>query len=423
MSLMSWVMQSNYKRIGDYIRLVDERNSDLSISTLLGLSINKVFIPSVANTVGTDMANYKIIRKSQFSCSLMQVRRDKKIPVALLRDFDEAIISQAYPVFEIIDIEQLLPEYLMMWMSRSEFDRQACFLAVGGVRGSLEWEDFCNMELPIPSPQKQREIVREYHTVTDRIKLNETLNQKLEETAQAIYQQWFVDFEFPDENGNPYKSSGGEMEWCKELELEIPKRWIAGELSSLIDVKNGYAFKSDEFSNKGDLPIIKIKNIDAPNINLNDCQYYNNKINSKLEKYIVENGDILISMTGSHANQMNSAVGKVGRYQERFTSLLNQRVGNLSPLINCKFYVFFFITLKETHLKLLMGATGSANQANISPEQIKNLKVIIPLDLVLNKFEKSINIIMKNYDLVFLENKVLNNFQRILLSKIATVEG
>jgi very-short-patch-repair endonuclease/restriction endonuclease S subunit len=189
--------KSNYRKIGDFIELVDERNRDLSITLLLGLTVNKIFIPSVANTIGTDMANYKIIRKGQFACSIMQVRRDKKMPVALLKDFDEAIISQAYPVFEIKDETELLPEYLMMWFSRSEFDREACFYAVGGVRGSLEWDDFLNMELPIPSIEKQRAIVKEYNTVVNRIKLNEELNQKLEETAQALYKHWFVDFEFP----------------------------------------------------------------------------------------------------------------------------------------------------------------------------------------------------------------------------------
>src|SRR5690606_11921966 len=143
-------MRSNYKRIGDYIRLVDERNVDLEVTTLLGLSITKQFIPSVANIVSTDMKNYKIIRKNQFACSVMQVRRDGKLPVALLRNFDEAIISQAYPVFEVVDATLLLPEYLMMWFTRSEFDRQATFHAVGGVRGSLEWEDFMDFKMPIP---------------------------------------------------------------------------------------------------------------------------------------------------------------------------------------------------------------------------------------------------------------------------------
>ena len=170
-------MKSNYKRIGDHIKLVDERNRGLRITQLLGLSISKQFIPSVANIIGTDMENYKIIRKNQFACSTMQVRRDKKMPVALLQNIDEAIISQAYPVFEVKDEKQLLPEYLMMWFTRSEFDREACFHAVGGVRGSLEWEDFENLQLPIPSITKQREIVQEYNTIQKRIALNQQLIQ------------------------------------------------------------------------------------------------------------------------------------------------------------------------------------------------------------------------------------------------------
>jgi type I restriction enzyme S subunit len=158
-------MKSNYKNIGDHIRLVDERNKGLQVKQLLGLSISKQFIPSVANIIGTDMENYKIIRKNQFACSTMQVRRDKKMPVALLQEVDEAIISQAYPIFEVKDPKALLPEYLMMWFTRSEFDREACFHAVGGVRGSLEWEDFENLQLPIPHPDKQKEIVKEYNVI------------------------------------------------------------------------------------------------------------------------------------------------------------------------------------------------------------------------------------------------------------------
>ena len=179
----------SYRKIGDLIQLVDVRNKDLSITHLVGLTINKKFIPSVANTIGTDMSNYKIIRKNQFACSTMQVRRDKKMPIALLEEFDVAIISQAYPVFEVIDEKELLPEYLMLWFSRSEFDREACFHAVGGVRGSLEWEDFCNMELPVPSIKKQREIVAQYQAVASKIKVNEQICEKLEATAQTLYKQ------------------------------------------------------------------------------------------------------------------------------------------------------------------------------------------------------------------------------------------
>ena len=221
-------MRSSYRKIGEYIQLVDERNKGLQVQQLLGLSISKQFIPSVANIIGTDMENYKIIRRNQFACSTMQVRRDKKMPVALLQEVDEAIISQAYPVFEVKDPSELLPEYLMMWFTRSEFDREACFNAVGGVRGSLEWEDFCAMQFPIPTITKQREIVKEYNVIQNRIALNQQLIKKLEETAQAIYKQWFVDFEFPDENGKPYKSSGGEMVlMCQHFSGHVVKQQFA----------------------------------------------------------------------------------------------------------------------------------------------------------------------------------------------------
>lgn len=102
MFLKLWAM--SYRKIGDLIQVVDQRNRDLAITHLVGLTINKKFIPSVANIIGTDMANYKLIRKNQFACSTMQVRRDKKMPIALLKEFDIAIISQAYPIVVLFQL-------------------------------------------------------------------------------------------------------------------------------------------------------------------------------------------------------------------------------------------------------------------------------------------------------------------------------
>ena len=180
------------KRLGDYIREVDVRNRNLEVTKLVGLTIDKSFIPSVANVIGTDLSKYKIIRKEQFACSLMQVSRDGKVPIAMLEE-REAIMSPAYPVFEVFDTTKLLPQYLMMWFSRKEFDREASFYAVGGVRGSLTWEDFCDMTLPIPPIEQQQKIVAEYEAITHRIRLNEQIITKLEETAQALYRKMFVD--------------------------------------------------------------------------------------------------------------------------------------------------------------------------------------------------------------------------------------
>lgn len=158
-------MKSNFKRLGDYIHLVDERNSDLSIKRLLGINITKNFMPSVANTSETDLSKYKIIRKGQFAYSAMQVGRDETIRVALFNQKKPAIISPAYLVFEVLDSSVLLPEFLMMWFQRPESDRYGWFISDGSVRSSLEWERFCEIEIPVPHINEQRKFVALYNSL------------------------------------------------------------------------------------------------------------------------------------------------------------------------------------------------------------------------------------------------------------------
>lgn len=172
-------MKSNYKPLEELVERVDERNTDGTITELIGVSIDKCFIKSVANTNGTDLTKYKIIRKNYFAVSLMQVSRDEKIPVAMLEDYDAAIMSPAYPIFRVKDSDIILPEYLDMWFKRPEFDREAAFIAVGGVRGSMPWEEFAKMQLPVPSIDEQREIVNSYKAITDRIALKRQINNNL----------------------------------------------------------------------------------------------------------------------------------------------------------------------------------------------------------------------------------------------------
>lgn len=128
-----------YKTIEELVTRVDERNSDGIVSELIGVSIDKCFIKSVANTNGTDLSKYKIIRKNDFAVSLMQVSRDGKIPVARLEEYEEAIMSPAYPIFRVKDKNILLPEYLEMWFKRPEFDREAAFIAVALKTNNYDW--------------------------------------------------------------------------------------------------------------------------------------------------------------------------------------------------------------------------------------------------------------------------------------------
>ncbi len=182
-------MRSRYKKIGSFVKQVNVRNRDLSVTNLQGININKFFMPSVANTNGTDLSKYKVVSQKQFAFNPMHVGRDEVLPISMLEEQESVIVSPAYIVFKVKDESQLLPEYLMMWCRRPEFDRNAWFTTDSSVRGGFSWKDFCDLTFPVPSIEKQREIVREYHAIVDRIKLNEQLNQKLEETAQAIYKR------------------------------------------------------------------------------------------------------------------------------------------------------------------------------------------------------------------------------------------
>lgn len=184
-------MKSNYKKLGGYIRQVDERNKDLRVKRLLGVSISKVFIDSIANLNGTEMNYYKIVKRNQFAYGPVTSRNGEKVSIACLNNEDECIISSSYAVFEIIDTTKLLPEYLMLWFKRPEFDRYARFHSHGSVREIFGWDELCNVELPIPSLQRQKEIVDAYETIESRIKLKRQINDNLEAQALAVFDNMF----------------------------------------------------------------------------------------------------------------------------------------------------------------------------------------------------------------------------------------
>lgn len=380
-------MQSTFKPIGKYIRLVDVRNKDLAVELLLGLTINKQFIPSVANTVGANMANYKVIKKGQFACSIMQVRRDKKMPVALLDDFDEAIISQAYPVFEVIDETELLPEYLMMWFSRSEFDREACFYAVGGVRGSLEWEDFCNMQLPVPSIEKQRAIVKEYNAVVNRIKLNEQLNQKLEEIAQALYKHWFV-----DDN--------------EEYQEKI-------KLNSLVSTQYGYTEKA--ISEKIGPKFLRITDIAQSRIDWTNVPFCPISKND-FEKYKLNPGDIVVARTGATAGY-GKRLHK--NFPEAvFASFLVRLIPN-----NPEWSYFLGLTIDNQNYRdfIISNAQGSA-QPQANAQLLTSLEISKPDFSRIMEFNRMVEPIFDTIERNQLENLKLDELREIVLSKMTQAE-
>ena len=237
-------MKSNYKRLGAFIEFYNVRAielvENLDIESIRGISsISKSFIKTRANLVGVVADKYKVVTKDCFAYNPNTARMGDKIPIALNITKDIILVSSIYPTFRIEKTEKLDPEYLMMWFRRPEFDRYARYKSHGSAREVFDIDEMNELILPIPSIEKQQEIVREYKIIQNRITLTNQLITRLEETAQAIYKQWFVDFEFPDENGKPYKSNDGKMVWCEELEKEIPVGWEYKPFTTVLKLSGG----------------------------------------------------------------------------------------------------------------------------------------------------------------------------------------
>lgn len=338
--------KENYRRLGDYIREVDVRNRDLEVKELVGLTINKAFIPSVANTIGTDLSNYKVIRKEQFACSLMQVSRDGKMPVAMFEG-ECAIMSPAYPMFEVVDKNILLPQYLMMWFSRNEFDREASFYAVGGVRGSLTWQDFCDMTLPIPPIEQQRKIVTEYEAVSRRIRLNEQVIARLEETAQALYHKMFVDG-IDKENLPEGWRMGTIGEFCKETK--------SGGTPSRSNIKFWNTpqyrwLKSGEVSN---------------NIIFDTEEYISEDALNGSSAKVIPEGTVVMAMYGATASQVAYLACQTTTNQACCNMIANS--------FEEAAYLYFHCLFKQGEIKRI--ANGGA-QENLSQELICTQPMII----------------------------------------------
>lgn len=408
-------MKSNYKRLGNYIGVIDKRNRNLEIENLIGLSIQKKFIPSISNTIGTDMSTYRILNQNQFSYCSVTSRNGEKITIALYQEEKTAMVSQAYDVFEITNAKELLPEYLMMWFRRPEFDRYARFMSHGSVREMFSWEDMCEVMLPVPHPDKQKEIVKEYNTIVNRIALNNQLIQKLEETAQAIYKQWFVDFEFPNEQGKPYKSNGGEMAFNEEFQIEIPKSWSFNEIKDFGKIITGKTPSSetpDHFGNEmpfvtpGDFSQYGKFAIGAErNLSIKGVKNLNNKI--------LPRGSVIVTCIGSD-------MGKVVLASE--DCITNQQMNSIIP--NEIFYSeYLYHKLKSIGHELKSMAMGGSTMPMLSKSEFEVVKILQPDNDAMKRYYSILKPLSeRNLTTSKLTNASLQ-LKDLLLSKLATIEN
>lgn len=373
---------STYKRLGDYIREVDVRNTDLKINKLVGLTIAKAFIPSVANTIGTDLSRYKIIKENQFACSLMQVSRDGKMPVAVFKG-EDAIMSPAYPIFEICN-DDLLPDYLQMWFSRSEFDREAVFYAVGGVRGSLDWNDFMDMKIPVPSLEEQRSIVSRYKAIETRIANNKQTIAKLEDAAQALYRKMFVD----------------------DVDVEnLPDGWrmgCLGEVCSKIGSGSTPKGGKDSYLSEG-ISLIRSMNVFDFYFEREDLAHITESQAKALDSVTVQEKDILLNITGA----------SVGRCCMVPTDILPARVNQHVMIIraneiNYQIFLLYQINSERTKRNLLSASESGSTREALTKGEVEMQKILIPAESDIEKFSKMVEPLIKHSQILNIENLKMN---------------
>ena len=388
-------MKEGYRFLGEYIRQVDIRNKEGKKENLLGVSVQKQFIQSIANTVGTDFTKYKIVKKGQFTYIPDTSRRGDKIAIALLEDYEEGLVSNVYTVFEVIDTEKLLPEYLMLWFSRPEFDRYARFKSHGSVREVMDWEEMCKVELPVPDIEKQRKIVKAYKTITDRIALKQKINDNLEETAQSLFQEQFA--AFYNEN-------------------ELPDGYSIATLDSLCSIKGGKRLPAD-----GELldtptahPYIRVRDLGSNRYVCltNQFQYIDEETHSAISRYIVNTNDIVISIVGT--------IGLIGKIH---TSLNNANLTeNCVKLANIHTvtpdYLYYTLCYKK-QIKEIELLTVGAVQSKLPMYNIQSMKILVPPAEVIEDFQHKFDIFNEQIEANTIEIQRLYELQSVLLAKLA----
>lgn len=392
-------MKSNYKVLATYIEPVNQLNVGMEVKELLGISNQKFFQNSHTNTIDIDLQTYRIVRTNQFAYNRATTRNGDKISIAL-RQGNDCIVSPSYRIFRSKDENQLDSEYLMMWFRRPEFDRYARFKSHGSAHEFFEYDQMCQVELPIPHIDKQREIVKEYNTIQNRIALNQLLIQKLEETAQAIYREWFVD----------------------GIDLEnLPKGWRIDKLKNLCNKIGSGSTPSggkESYFTSG-ISLIRSTNIFDYSFSFEDLAFINDVQADKLKNVEIKENDILFNITGVSVARCCMVPSNV------LPARVNQHVMIIRPenKLNISFYLLLNLCSTDSKKTFLgISQSGSTREA-ITKSEIEEFEIVVPDSYKLREFENKMKIIFSIKDLKSLENQKLIELKELLLSKLATIEN
>lgn len=357
--------RDQYKRLGDYIHQIDVRNKDLAVHNLKGLSMTKEFRESTSNIVGVDLSKYKVVNPGVFAFDTMSVIRVHKVPIILNTGNNPVIISPAYITFVSNDENLLDSNYLRMWVRRQEFDRYADFKSDAAVRGGYGWDELCDTLIRIPAIEEQRRIVAEYQAVESRIATNDRLIAKLEETAQAIYKQMFVDDINPE---------------------HLPKDWRIGNLSDIANVSSGKSL---------------IDKVDSP------CGQYFYPVagaSGVIGYAKTYNQDEVFLTTGRVGT-----IGVVNRYYTKAWTADNVLVIK-SDYLEYSYHILTNIRYED----IIKGGV----QALVTQTDLNNVVSIVPPRSVLLDFENKASILSETIRLKNAENDQLNILKSLMLGKM-----
>lgn len=390
----------SYKRLGDYIIEKIEFNDGNKYKLLQGVSNNKYFQKAKTNVIGIDLAKYRVAHYNQFVFNRATTRNGDKISIAL-RKGESCIVSPSYRIFEVRDENVLHPDYLQMWFTRPEFDRYARFKSHGSAHEFFDMEEMCEVELPIPAIEEQRQIVAQYQSIANKIKVNEQICEKLEATAQALYKHWFVDFEFPNEEGKPYKSSDGKMIWNEEIGKEIPEGWEIKNLSDISKITMGQSPEGENYNEVGEGKIFYQGRTDfgfrIPEV----------RIFTTLSKKNAKEGDVLMSVRAP-VGDLNIADKdcSIGRGISAISSKESS-------------YIFYLMKDFKSHFDLSEG-TGTIF-SSITKDELFGLRVIYD-EKVSKFFNEKTQYIDDEIILISKQNQKLTQLQSLLLSRLAVGE-
>lgn len=318
--------------------------------------------------------------------------------------------------------ENIYSKYLYFCLNWNIVKANMLNTAIGSAQKALTIESLKKLEIPIPKLDEQKAIAKILSDLDEKIEINNKINKKLEEMAQTIFKQWFVDFEFPNEDGKPYKSSSGEM---VESELGmIPKGWEVILLDEIVDTFNGYSYKGKELSESEDA-MITIKNFDR-NGGYKMDGLKEIVISDKVKPHhFVEVNDIIVAHTdltqGAEIIGNPIMIFSKGSYEKLIMSMDTVKVKSKIKEMNNE--LLYFILKDYRFKQYALGYVNGTTVLHLSKSTIPQYKIALPYDKsIMNQLGDNLSPIMSKIANNFKENEKLIMLRDTLLPKLMSGE-